>query len=671
MDWFALHKQWRSSARVVLATALALLALAAGAPAAFAHPSLVRSDPSDAAMVGAPPRAVRLWFSEPISARFSTARLLDVTGTEIPLARPSTDLAAQRQLDLELPNDLAAGVYNVDWKVLSDADGHVTQGHVVFGVGQAVDPPAVLAASDAPVFPSEVVLRWINLLSLTSVVGGLAIAELVLARAARRLRSSPELSRRLLVARRRALLWTIASAAVALLVGVGLFIWQSATLGDGVRANVPTLDVGWQLVSQTRWGTLWLARQAVLGGLLLAAYMLARRTTVDAPLASTSRLVAASTALLCLALMAVQALAGHASSLGAGSAIAVAVDALHLLAASVWMGGLGAMIVALLPWLRPGDSGFVAVLAGARAFGRVAVLSVGVLVPTGLYASSRQVTTVDGLLTSFYGEALVAKVLLVLVVGAMGLVNLALLNSWRPQLFSRRRHRPAPRWAQLSPRRLLVLMLAEAGGGLLVLLATSALTSAVPANGPEYSPPPPPQPTTASQSVKDLLINLEVKPNTAGQNVILVRATSTRRPRPSPVSGVAMRFQYQGPDQSPADQDSPSIKMERLDPAAYRLGGDYLTRPGPWRIEVDVHRMGSEHDVATFAWNVGAPVPEPRPVVFSSQPLGSFLNVAAVVSAILALVLAGALLRRQPQTERRRRAMGRRGTLLVEFAHRE
>ena len=103
-----------------------------------AHAALVRSDPPDNAILAEAPTEIRMWFNEIISPEFSTARLLNINGEEIKLQGLRRDPDDPMLLIMMLP-EIPDGVYSVNWKVLSEADGHFTQGLLVFGVGQNAD----------------------------------------------------------------------------------------------------------------------------------------------------------------------------------------------------------------------------------------------------------------------------------------------------------------------------------------------------------------------------------------------------------------------------------------------------------------------------------------------------------------------------------------------------
>ncbi|MFQ5577408.1 MAG: copper resistance protein CopC, partial [Anaerolineae bacterium] len=175
------HRFWKLPA-ILLLVALATTLLV---PAAMAHATLVRSDPADGAVLPASPREVRLWFDEDISANFSTAQLLDAGGRPVAGVGIHTD-PADPTLLLLTPPPLPDGVYSVLYKVLSNTDGHFSQGLLVFGVGEGVKMGAAVAPVAEPPPPlTEVVLRWLNFGLLASIVGALAVRQWVL-------RPSPE-----------------------------------------------------------------------------------------------------------------------------------------------------------------------------------------------------------------------------------------------------------------------------------------------------------------------------------------------------------------------------------------------------------------------------------------------------------------------------------------------
>lgn len=639
-------------------TLLVALGAALVPAAAFAHAGLVRSDPADNAVLTEPPSEIRLWFSEAISPDFSGAQILDINGR--PVQGVSLRVNPAENLLILTPPSLAEGLYSVRWKVLSEADGHFTQGLLVFGLGKGVDlSRAAVAETEVSVPPWEVGLRWFNFSALLALAGSVGIAFLVLGSGRALPGEEPGLYALRRTAQGRVLALAISWSGLAWLAGFGLLLWQILLLVNSLPEEASLAGVGWQLVSRTRWGWFWLARQGILlllFGLLFRSYLDRRYFKVslgellgtpgnsESPkfprvpsnsLSWRGKQTMWVTGLLLLALLLVQALTGHAAALTGYTALAVLIDTLHLLAASFWVGGLLALLAGLLPLLRRDRADF-AVLARASVgpFSRLAALSVGLLVATGLYSTGRQVASLDALLGTLYGQTLLAKLGLLLGVGLLGLLNSLAVHPRLAAPLARRLGRPLG-WTPLALRRLPRLVLLEAGLGLLVILATGVMTATPPARGPEFEVAAEEIPTALDQSVDDMLVTFSAKPNRPGQNMLTVRAVSTRRPPPAEVMRVILRFTFLGQEMGRTSADAVEIE-----PGLYQIGGNHLSLAGAWQVQVVVRRKGIEDSLAQFDWVVAPPGPA-RPVFISRRPLEPSLTLAAGLLGLSLLLAAG------------------------------
>jgi methionine-rich copper-binding protein CopC len=74
-----LAKSWLKA----LVGALLLVALPTLARTTFAHAVIVRSEPAANARLSESPHEIRLWFTEPLEATYSTIELRDEAGTVI------------------------------------------------------------------------------------------------------------------------------------------------------------------------------------------------------------------------------------------------------------------------------------------------------------------------------------------------------------------------------------------------------------------------------------------------------------------------------------------------------------------------------------------------------------------------------------------------------------
>jgi copper transport protein len=650
--------------RILVAWGVAALVASISVATALAHANVVRSEPPDGGAVDQAPQEIRLWFSEPISPLAVQARVLDRNGQPVPSTEAQVAADDPTLLVVTVP-DLPDGIYNVAYSVLSTDDGHASQGHLVFSIGgAAAGQTAPAAASEPPVPLAEVILRWLNYLALASLGGAIAVA-FVLLRPRASSESSPggdsaaNVAAAFAVARRRVLRWALVSAVAALLLGLGLLLWEAsvlallaapgATAGRSIGEVVAALlgQLSTMLIS-TRSGWLWVLREALLAIIAVLLFFQRGRSW------PASRGAGMVLGLLAVAVIAIQANLGHAAAVKPETSLAVALDIAHLIAASLWVGGLLALAIGLLPLLLAGR-GTPAYAALAHAawgpFGALAALSVGVLIATGLYNTGQEVASLDGLLTTLYGRILIAKVVLVLGVGFFGLLNSTMLHPSLTAPLAKLLRRPAG-WTPLSLRRLPLLIVAELGVGLAVLLATGTMVTTSPPHGPGFDPAPAVATTVTvpSQQVDDLLFTFEARPNQPGQNIALLQVVSTRRPPPAEIMRVIVHFTFRGQDIGTQTADAQEIA-----PGEYQLAGEQLSLAGLWQVDVVARRRGIEDTKASFQWTVLPPPIRTRPVVFSNRPLGPILTVAAAlllagIAALAAAAVATRSRRRRPRT---------------------
>jgi copper transport protein len=117
-------------------------------------------------------------------------------------------------------------------------------------------------------------------------------------------------------------------------------------------------------------------------------------------------------------------LTSHAST--AGGFMPAASDWLHVVAASMWMGGLLGFPVLLAGPIRAMEKEERTKFLGdaVRRFTRLASVAVVALVVTGIYASLVHIPSFDALATTAYGRALIMKLGLVFVMLPIGAINM-------------------------------------------------------------------------------------------------------------------------------------------------------------------------------------------------------------------------------------------------------
>ena len=201
--------------------------------------------------------------------------------------------------------------------------------------------------------------------------------------------------------------------AVALLSGVIWLFLQAVSMSGLPPDEALTSQVLSTVLNQTQFGVV----TEIRGGL---AVILAACLAFDRfPLAQWLALAAA------LGLTAAIAWTGHAAStLGEKGSLHLAADALHLVAAASWVGGLVPLVLMLAAFRRD-DVAASASLAesAARRFSTLGVVSVGTLVATGFVNSWILVGSFHALLAAEYGQILMLKLAVFAVMLAFAAVN--------------------------------------------------------------------------------------------------------------------------------------------------------------------------------------------------------------------------------------------------------
>jgi copper transport protein len=569
---------WSASGRRILRLVLAVSAilLAAHPSPVAAHALLLRSEPA-AGVVGAadqPPKTVVLWFSEPVDVTASGGiAVLDTEGRRVDHFDAHAAAADPRQVEVSL-SDLAQGSYAVRWRATS-ADNHVISGTFWFGVGFATAvPPSALLAAGAPTLPAlETVARWLSLVAVLALAGGAFFDVLVRAPVERRLgatgrgvfaEAAPSLAR------------------VAVLGGVLLVAahaaWAAAQMEAVAELPLPrALDgpVARAVLLESRFGLLWWAR--ILLGLILAARLVADARSRRTP-AGRARWVDAA---LGVALVVAFALGGHASGARELPAVAVGVDAIHLAAAAVWLGGL-AQLVGLLPAIlgtSPDARATVARVLVPRISG-LALVAVGVLIATGVFSAWEQAGTFEAATTTAYGQTLLLKIGVLLPLLAIAGVNRFVL---RPRLV-----------AGLSLERLTRRFGSLVRGELLlggVVLGFAAALGSLPPPGPQGLP----GPIEVARQAGDLRVQLSVSPNWVGVSRFRVSVTDAQGQPAPDVRDVVLTFTMEG-----MNMGRTTVPAAATQPGVFEADGFYIGMPGVAQIGVAVSRTSGADESAVF-----------------------------------------------------------------------
>lgn len=503
----------------------ALVALALLPAAASAHAMLERSSPERGAALARAPRQVSFTFSEPVEASFGAVRVFDAQGRRVDLGRVERPPSRPQEVAVGLRGGLDSGTYVATYRVIS-ADGHPVSGGLTFTVGAAGGRPAedvaqLLAGSrTGPVTETAAGLaRGLTYLATALVLGGLAFLLVVWLPALRGLGRAGTGWLAASAAFAQSLGRTIAlAAALGILAGVaGIALQGAVAAGTSAWA---ALDAGvLRDVLATRFGWVWalrIAAFAVLGALVAArsgavvpALRAATVGAAGAALPTPPRRLVALGALPAAFLLLAPALAGHAAA-SSPSALLVPLDVVHVAATSLWLGGL-AVLLAVVPAatrrLPTGERS--ALLAGVLVrFSPLALACVVALLLTGVGQALLHVDRWGALLDTGYGRAVLAKVLLLAALAALGAVN-------RQRVVPRLRALAAHGEATGAPGRLLRRTLRGEVALLAVVLGvTAALVSYAPPDVGDRGP------VSTSARLGPLRLEATVDPARAGANTL-------------------------------------------------------------------------------------------------------------------------------------------------------
>jgi copper transport protein len=427
----------RGRVTVALATIVCIAALG-WAPAALAHAQLLGTSPESGATVPSQPVQVIFKFNQAVGGTLGAVRVYDAQGHEVDDLQVSHPGGQEHWMGVGLKPHLPDGTYTATYRVIS-ADTHIVYGGLVFNLGHAGASPrftvAGLIGRGRSGKLTEVafgVVRGLDYLSIALMLGGLAFL-LVAWLPALAAAATPEAewaaaSQAFARAFQRLLLAAIAIGVLSSVLG---FLLQGASaagvsLWDSLNATIlgDTLD--------SRFGLVWGARTIdwlLLGAVLGTWRSLGRAVPPTIGAESSSRAAPSRPTIALLALGAIYlaltpALAGHAS-VESPVAVFLPSDVLHVLAASVWVGGIACLLLAVPAATRvlPAAERSRLLLAALVRFSPLALAAVAVIAVTGVVQAYIDVRSLDGLFHTTYGALIIVKTLLLLVLIGFGYVN--------------------------------------------------------------------------------------------------------------------------------------------------------------------------------------------------------------------------------------------------------
>jgi copper transport protein len=593
---------------------------------ALAHALLVRSLPVANSELPQSPTKIEMWFSEPLEADFSSARLLTTNGKEVPIGAAELDPNDPTHLTASL-NQLAPGIYTVAWKTLSRTDGHEWYGSFPFTVlnpdGTRPDgTAAVLDLETRSELPTllQTISRWLALMGGILFLSVPLFYKFILTNS---VDSNAGLSTRL-----HDLAIKIVTLSVLAVIFGG---WMQIALQ---ASRLESLSLLPRLIYATHAGALTLSRQALvlLGLLILNRYD--RRAFITTIIYEScilflcfisglqGEIIAASALLVAILIIAWTwrkastenqswnsllilgvitllyfSLGSHAGA-AAGSFWAILSDFIHLLATSAWVGGLMLLPLVLDSIRRNSATPERAALGPLfRNYGYIAKFSFFLLLTSGLFNSLVQFPTFASIINTAYGRVLLIKLAAALIV-------------WQLSIFSTRILRGKMDTQQFAVNlKLFIQKISRAALiGLALMLAVAVLVQTQP-------------PKSISQEVDtsyhnivkadDLSIHIQITPNQAGNNQFYIQLFHADDSPIGDVQLVRLLFNYEDAQVGQSNAD-----LTQLGTDVFGIEGVYLNQPGAWKLAVYVRRRGLDDVIADLKVNV----PDPSSMIQKIEP---------------------------------------------------
>lgn len=388
-------------------------------PKSYAHAFVINSNPTPSQTLKAPPTKVEVYLSEPVDLRYSKLSVIDQDGKQVDNKNVQYANGDQTALSVILPQDIKDGLYTVSTKMLSQIDGHVTDNAFVFGVGEAKVPNSVSSeslqssSSSSQLSILDAIARFPALVGQVMIVGA-AFATLWLWKPMSKINwlKNDFAQTRNSVDRSLTKLIVIGSV-ILVLADFGMIYVQAYSINAGIADAIAT-----------KFGTIWIARTSISFVILVIAvfiYLKSKKTNSAIP----SKQDILSILVAGLVILLTTTLIGHSSAIG--NVIPIAIDFVHNLAASIWIGSIIYLAFVVVPKVKKAPleeyvkASVLSIII--PRFSTIPVVILGIIVITGPFLLYILEDNLDLILASLYGKALIAKLVLAAVMISIGGYN--------------------------------------------------------------------------------------------------------------------------------------------------------------------------------------------------------------------------------------------------------
>ncbi|MDT0017559.1 copper resistance CopC/CopD family protein [Listeria swaminathanii] len=514
-----------------------------------AHAYLENSNPADQSHIKTAPEKVTLVFNEEIEADFPLIEVKDSSGKRVETGKTAVSKKNNHMVEASLPADLKDDVYSVSWRVVS-ADGHAVTGVISFKLG---DTKATFQANEVPSSGGDVQISSVQKAILY--IGFSLFIGMLLFGLGLYPRQEPLTEK--IAGRLKKIAW-LALVFLGMALLIQLFVQTSITTGVSIWESFQPSQLTAFLATKT--GYMWISEFVVWFVLAIFTVIMFRKNKQSSWFA-----LLTETALIGYLIFA-KAQNGHAAA-SADKIVSITADMLHMIAASVWVGGI---LVLLFVLPRTGKAREI-----WSRFAIVAIIAVASILVSGLLMAVMNIGQMANLFTTNYGKMLLFKIGLFLLMALLGLGHYIYLKTQNKKIPFK-------------------TILVELIIGTIILVVASVLTN--------VQTPPPPAPKAFDETIaadgEPAKINLRVEPATVGQNQFIITFTSADGAAKTDFEQVTVTTK------STKTDEKSTFQAKLANDTQYFAEGLYINQTGKW--EITVHGLTKDFtDInQTFTTNI-------------------------------------------------------------------
>ncbi|MCY8979845.1 copper resistance CopC/CopD family protein [Bacillus halotolerans] len=502
----------------------------------FAHAYIVKSSPGENSELKSAPAQVEIEFNEPVEEGFHYIKVYNSDGDRVDTDKTEIKKDNNHIMTVKLKKNLPHDVYRAEWNAVS-ADGHPVSGVIPFSIGKADGGFSSQKTSGSALNPGTAADRAI-LYTAFSLFIGTVFFHLFWYKG-----DGKKLAKRT----KRLLVISVTVLGLALL--LQLPIQTKANAGGG-WGNAFQPGYMKETLFETAGGTIWMIQAVLYVLLVLSAVPVLRKKRFASFEYWTAPLI------FFFGLLLAKAFTGHAAVVKEKT-VGILMDFLHLSAASIWVGGIAAIVLLLSQEWRQPDKTLA--WETVKRFSPWALTAVGVILFSGLLNGFFIIRSMDSLFHTAYGQALLVK---------SGLFVLMLILGGIHFLLTRKR----------QGSKITRTLKAEWAIGIAVLI-TAAIFTSLP------SPPEPaPEPFYQTKAIENgQSVSLSISPNQPGKNEFELRVTDHNGDPVKNIQQITLTVYKTGLS---GNKNKSTFQLKEKTDGIFQTENLSINEKGNWKIKV-------------------------------------------------------------------------------------